>query len=98
MTTSPSSSTTVPALPSKRKTRTIVLCFDGTSNEYDDTVRVFPFPSSLEKIIVSCHRDVPQNTNVVKLYSILKKDKVEDQVCYYQVSTPFLASNSLIPS
>jgi uncharacterized protein (DUF2235 family) len=29
------------------------------------------------------------NTNVVKLYSLLKKDKVEDQLCYYQVSAPF---------
>jgi uncharacterized protein (DUF2235 family) len=25
-------------------------------------------------------------TNVVKLYSLLKKDQVEDQLCYYQVS------------
>jgi hypothetical protein len=28
-------------------------------------------------------------TNVVKLYSLLSKDKVEDQMCYYQVSAPF---------
>ncbi|KAI0275275.1 hypothetical protein BC834DRAFT_921341 [Gloeopeniophorella convolvens] len=44
-----------------RKPRTIVLCFDGTTNEYG-----------------------PNNTNVVKLYSLLRKDKVEDQLCYYQ--------------
>ncbi|KAH8993945.1 hypothetical protein EDB92DRAFT_1795941 [Lactarius akahatsu] len=29
------------------------------------------------------------NTNVVKLYSLLRKDKVEDQLCYYQVSSPY---------
>ncbi|KAI9444639.1 hypothetical protein H4582DRAFT_2094508 [Lactarius indigo] len=44
-----------------RKPRTLVLCFDGTTNEFDNA-----------------------NTNVVKLYSMLRKDKVEDQVTYYQ--------------
>jgi uncharacterized protein (DUF2235 family) len=28
-------------------------------------------------------------TNVIKLYSLLKKDKGEEQLCYYQVSAPF---------
>ncbi|KAH9964161.1 hypothetical protein BC827DRAFT_1128153 [Russula dissimulans] len=45
----------------QRKPRAIILCFDGTANEYDTT-----------------------NTNVVKLYSLFRKDKVEEQVCYYQ--------------
>ncbi|KAI0041755.1 hypothetical protein FA95DRAFT_653024 [Auriscalpium vulgare] len=44
-----------------RKPRTLVLCFDGTSNEYGT-----------------------KNTNVVKFYSLLKKDRAEDQLCYYQ--------------
>ncbi|VDC07954.1 unnamed protein product [Peniophora sp. CBMAI 1063] len=44
-----------------RKPRTIVLCFDGTSNEYGT-----------------------ENTNVVKFYSLLKKDKTDEQICYYQ--------------
>ncbi|KAH9977574.1 hypothetical protein BJV74DRAFT_149377 [Russula compacta] len=44
-----------------RKPRTLVLCFDGTSNEFSK-----------------------RNTNVVKLYSILKKDTPESQLCYYQ--------------
>ncbi|EKM49551.1 uncharacterized protein PHACADRAFT_265089 [Phanerochaete carnosa HHB-10118-sp] len=43
------------------KTRTLVLCFDGTSNQFDG-----------------------DNTNVVKLYSLLKKDNTDDQLCYYQ--------------
>jgi uncharacterized protein (DUF2235 family) len=50
-----------------RKPRTLVLCFDGTADQYDPTV-----------------------TNVVKLYSLLKKDKVEDQLTYYQVSARVL--------
>ncbi|KAF8955953.1 hypothetical protein BDZ97DRAFT_1764234 [Flammula alnicola] len=48
------------------KSRTLVLCFDGTSSEYDaDTMR--------------------QNTNVVKFFSLLKKDAdLDEQLCYYQ--------------
>lgn len=44
-----------------RPPRTLVLCFDGTSNEYD-----------------------ANNTNVVKLFSLLKKDNIDQQMCYYQ--------------
>ncbi|KAI0044657.1 hypothetical protein FA95DRAFT_1583670 [Auriscalpium vulgare] len=44
-----------------RKPRTLVLCFDGTTNEYGT-----------------------KNTNVVKFYSLLSKDHIEDQMCYYQ--------------
>ncbi|KAF8885707.1 hypothetical protein CPB84DRAFT_1850310 [Gymnopilus junonius] len=42
------------------KPRTLVLCFDGTANEYDS-----------------------DNTNVVKLFALLKKD-TDDQLLYYQ--------------
>jgi len=31
--------------------------------------------------------DILQNTNVVKLFSILENDDPEKQVCYYQAST-----------
>ncbi|PPR05037.1 hypothetical protein CVT24_010183 [Panaeolus cyanescens] len=43
------------------KPRTLILCFDGTSNEYD-----------------------PDNTNVIKLFALLKKDNFDEQLCYYQ--------------
>ncbi|KAK7037246.1 hypothetical protein VNI00_011237 [Paramarasmius palmivorus] len=43
------------------KSRILVLCFDGTSSEYDG-----------------------DNTNVVKFFSILKKDNCDEQLCYYQ--------------
>ncbi|KAN0111562.1 Uncharacterized alpha/beta hydrolase domain (DUF2235) domain containing protein [Russula decolorans] len=46
---------------SHRKPRTLILCFDGTTDQYDDT-----------------------NTNVVKLYSLFKKDSAHEQICYYQ--------------
>ncbi|OSD07307.1 hypothetical protein PYCCODRAFT_1463594 [Trametes coccinea BRFM310] len=46
----------------ERKPRTLILCFDGTAEQYDG-----------------------ENTNVVKFYSLLKKDDDEDQqLCYYQ--------------
>ncbi|RDX42628.1 hypothetical protein OH76DRAFT_1410973 [Lentinus brumalis] len=42
--------------------RTLILCFDGTSNQFDG-----------------------DNTNVVKFYSLLKKDEdFDQQLCYYQ--------------
>ncbi|KAG8966396.1 hypothetical protein FRC03_012031 [Tulasnella sp. 419] len=41
--------------------RTLVLCFDGTGDMFDET-----------------------NTNVVKLFSALKKDDREKQLVYYQ--------------
>ncbi|CAE6442142.1 unnamed protein product [Rhizoctonia solani] len=43
------------------KPRTLVLCFDGTTNYFDET-----------------------NTNVVKLFSLLKRDNQEEQMVYYQ--------------
>ncbi|KAL4250658.1 hypothetical protein ABKN59_005360 [Abortiporus biennis] len=48
-------------LPNPPQARTLVLCFDGTSNQYDG-----------------------DNTNVVKFYSLLKKDCTDEQLCYYQ--------------
>lgn len=44
--------------------RTLVLCFDGTANEYGG-----------------------DNTNVVKFFSLLKKDDFDVQLCYYQASS-----------
>jgi len=41
--------------------KTVILCFDGTTNEYG-----------------------PNNTNVVKIYSMLAKDHPTKQVVYYQ--------------
>ncbi|TFK71280.1 hypothetical protein BDN72DRAFT_469478 [Pluteus cervinus] len=44
-----------------RACRTLILCFDGTTNEYDS-----------------------ENTNVVKFFSMLKKDDFTKQLTYYQ--------------
>ena len=59
--------------------RVIVLCFDGTANQYDETVSR---PSSC-----SAHADVQkhQNTNVVKFYALLDKSCPLEQIVYYQV-------------
>ena len=68
MPTGPSNSPSAPvATPyGTRRHRTLVLCFDGTANEYRNNA-----------------------TNVSKLFSLLRKDKAEVQLCYYQVSATF---------
>lgn len=61
--------------------RVIVLCFDGTADQYDAAVSRPPNLSS------STHADVEnrQNTNVVKFYALLDKCCPLDQIVYYQV-------------
>lgn len=49
-------------IPPTHKRRTLVLCFDGTGDEFDG-----------------------DNSNVVNLCSMLKKDDKEKQMVYYQV-------------
>jgi hypothetical protein len=64
------------------RSRTIVLCFDGTGNEYDDTVCTFltcPLALSL--------MGATQNTNVVYLMNQLQKADPTVQHVYYQVCT-----------
>ena len=62
--------------------RTLVLCFDGTSNQYDGDVST----ARPTHFSAHTHSTRPQNTNVVKFYSLLKKDITEQQLCYYQAS------------
>ena len=67
----------------QRGPRTLVLCFDGTADQYDGEVRfsidIFLLYNQLDPFI--------QNTNVVKFYSLLKKDDDGiQQLCYYQVN------------
>jgi hypothetical protein len=43
--------------------------------------------------------DISQNTNIVRLFAMLKKDDPESQVCYYQESTrPSTVSYALNPT
>jgi Uncharacterized alpha/beta hydrolase domain (DUF2235) len=67
--TSPSSGSTFAAVehqivsvPPDHKHRTLVLCFDGTGDEFN-----------------------ADNSNIVQLVSLLKKDDESKQVVYYQV-------------
>ena len=67
--------------------RTLILCFDGTGNQFCESVsRSAQLPPSQHRSIVD-PVDILQNTNVVKLFSILRKDIPKSQVCYYQEST-----------
>jgi hypothetical protein len=53
---------TFSTIPPTHERRTLVLCFDGTGDEFD-----------------------ADNSNVVNLCSMLKKDEKEKQMVYYQV-------------
>ena len=59
---------------STRAHRTLVLCFDGTGNEFD-----------------------AQNSNVIKFYSMLKKDSWNDQRVYYQTGIGTYNTSIAIP-
>lgn len=55
--------TTIPAvIPPDHEARTLVLCFDGTGDQFD-----------------------ADNSNIVQLVSLLKKDDKTRQLVYYQV-------------
>lgn len=74
-----------PAIP-MHSPRTLVLCFDGTADQYAAAVSL---PSCPYTATSFSRRDLPrvQNTNVVKFFSLLKKDNNDAQLCYYQVCT-----------
>ena len=75
--------------------RTLVLCFDGTGDQFNLTVRTpaprqaalfggssSPLPNTDPLGTVTVHT---QNSNVVKFFSLLKRDDPREQVVYYQV-------------
>jgi hypothetical protein len=82
----PSTMSTDPAVP---QPRVIVLCFDGTSNQYDATV------GSPTILRILADAQIHQNTNVVKFYALLDKRCPLEQVVYYQVR--FWATHLLPP-
>ena len=55
-----------PVIPPKHPNRTLILCFDGTGDQFD-----------------------ADNSNVVQLVSLLKKDDSTKQLVYYQVRFSF---------
>ena len=57
------SSSYPPVIPPKHPSRTLVLCFDGTGDQFD-----------------------ADNSNIVQLVSLLKKDDRSQQLVYYQVN------------
>lgn len=52
-------------IPPQHMNRTLVLCFDGTGDQFD-----------------------ADNSNIVQLFSMLKKDDRNKQMVYYQVQSP----------
>ena len=63
------------------KSRTLVLCFDGTASEYCAAVSIHLVRCIYDFYLTDWYL---QNTNVVKLYAMLSVD-ANKQLCYYQV-------------
>lgn len=96
--------------------RTLVLCFDGTGDQFDSDVSLSTHPTSYATSeLVTWHIAIPaiprirgrvriytgvlthsrpQNSNVVKFFSLLKKDDRREQMVYYQVRAVPLRSRS----
>ena len=71
-------------VPSVHSARTLVLCFDGTGDTFKETVRCvhrIEVPARLNQ------RMSEQNSNVIQLFEMLKKDDKRKQMVYYQVSS-----------
>ena len=63
--------------------RTLVLCFDGTGDQFDaDVLTRLPCLSICRSLIENNH---PQNTNIVQFCTTLEKGDKDQQMVYYQV-------------
>jgi len=69
-------------VPPCHKHRTLVLCFDGTGDQFDGDVS----STHLRPRRATNADDLVQNSNVVQFHSMLKKDNKREQMVYYQVT------------
>ena len=67
-----------PPPPDKKKIRNLVVCIDGTANQFSINVRQL---LCLSVYFIAQPSHFPQNTHVVELYSRLEKD--DSQLTYY---------------
>jgi Uncharacterized alpha/beta hydrolase domain (DUF2235) len=69
-------------IPHAHSHRTIVLCFDGTGDQFSEDVCMLSF------LLRNLPADVSQNSknsNIVQFFSMLRKDNKSEQMVYYQV-------------
>lgn len=73
--------------------RTLVLCFDGTGDQFDDDVsNILVLRLSLLLIVSSCN----QNSNIVQFLACLKKNDKERQLVYYQTGIGTTTTSNFI--
>jgi hypothetical protein len=68
-------------IPPTHPHRTIILCFDGTGDQFSEDVRITIFKGNLPADL----SQNPKNSNIVQLFSMLRKDNKSEQMVYYQV-------------
>lgn len=78
-----------------RSPRTLVLCFDGTGDQFNTNVSTQSF----------CNRDratlcslVRQNSNIIQFFQLLAKGNRAEQMVYYQVKSALVVSPNLLLS
>jgi hypothetical protein len=65
--------------PHRHPSRTLILCFDGTGDQFDNDVRVQCLSSPTVRSAFYF-----KNSNIVQLVALLKKDDPSRQMVYYQ--------------
>ena len=69
-------------IPLTHTNRTIVLCFDGTGDQFSEDVRTTFFKKRNPPADSSQNS---KNSNIVQFFSMLRKDSKSEQMVYYQV-------------
>ena len=66
----------------KKGGRNLIVCIDGTANQFGDKVRAV---AELACKVLSGHRSRPptQNTNVIELYNLILKGRQDNQFTWY---------------
>ena len=68
-------------IPTTHSHRTIILCFDGTGDQFSEDVRT----TFLWRNTPADVSQNSKNSNIVQFFSMLRKDNKSEQMVYYQV-------------
>ena len=70
-------------IPPTHTNRTIILCFDGTGDQFSEDVRSYSL--FFKRNLPADLSQNSKNSNIVQFFSMLRKDNKSEQMVYYQV-------------